>query len=162
MNWLYFLKILDLNLIWIIGSSIVRNAFVHARKNSVGINLGLSRVGLQLLWQGYGGMTTCDVMSKFRNLMRVENPPDYIVLHVGGNGLGYVKVGFLRNRIKNIIRKFRALLPNTRIIWSEILPRNQWRYSKNHAAMNRARKRINSSIGAFDLQLGDTISNIQI
>ena len=30
---------------------------------SVGINLELSRVGLQLLWQGYGGMTTCDVMS---------------------------------------------------------------------------------------------------
>ena len=162
MNWLYFLKILDPNLIWIIGSSIVRNAFVHARKSSVGINLGLSRVGLQLLWQGYGGMTTCDVMSKVRNLKRVENLPGYIVLHVGGNGLGYVKVGFLRNRIKNIIRKFRALLPNTRIIWSEILPRNQWRHSKNHAAMNRARKRINSSIGAFDLQLGDTISNIQI
>jgi hypothetical protein len=58
MNWLYFLKILDPNLVWIIGSSIVRNAFVHARKSSVGINLGLSRVGLQLLWQGYGGMTT--------------------------------------------------------------------------------------------------------
>ena len=162
MNWLYFLKILDPNLIWIIGSSIVRNAFVHTRKSSVGINLGLSRVGLQLSWQGYGGMTTCDVMSKVRNLKRVENLPGYIVLHVGGNGLGYVKVGFLCNRIKNIIRKFRALLPNTRIIWSEILPRNQWRYSKNHAGMNRARKRINSSIGAFDLQLGDTISNIQI
>jgi len=59
-----------------------------------------SQVGLQLLWQGYGGMTTCDVMSKVRNLMRVENPPGYIVLHVEGNDLGYVKVGFLRNRIK--------------------------------------------------------------
>jgi len=79
-------------LVWIIGSSIVRNAFVHARKSSVGINLGLSRVGLQLLWQGYGGMTTCDVMSKVGNLMRVENPPGYIVLHVEGNDLGYVKV----------------------------------------------------------------------
>ena len=68
--------------------------------------------------------------------MRVENPPGYIVLHVGGNGLGYVKVRFLRYRIKNIIRKIKALLPNTRIIWSEILHRNQWRYSQNHDAMN--------------------------
>jgi hypothetical protein len=67
-----------------------------------------------------------------RNLMRVENPPGYIVLHVGGNDLGYVKVGFLRNRIKNIIRKIRILLPNTRIIWSEILPRNQWGIPKKN------------------------------
>jgi lysophospholipase L1-like esterase len=74
--------------------------------------------------------------------MRVENPPGYIVLHVGGNDLGYVKVGFLRNRIKNIIRKIRILLPNTRIIWSEILPRNQWGYSQKE------------SIAAFVLQLG--------
>jgi lysophospholipase L1-like esterase len=93
-------------------------------------------------------------MSKVRNLMRIENPPGYIVFHVGGNDLEYVKVGFLRNRIKNIIRKIRALLPNTRIIWLEIPPRNQWGYSQNHDAMNRARKRINSSIGAFVLQLG--------
>lgn len=154
MNLLYFLKNLDPNLVWIIGSSIVRNAFVHARQSSVGINLGLARVGLQLLWQGYGGMTTCDVMVKIRNLIRVENSPGYLVLHIGGNDLGHVKVGFLRNRIKNIMRKIRALLPNTRIIWSEILPRNQWRYSQNHDAMNRARKRINSSIGAFVLKLG--------
>ena len=81
-------------MVWIIGSSIVRNAFVQARKSNVGINLGLSRVGLQLLWQGYGGMTTCDFMSKVKNLMRVENPPGYIFLHVGGNDLGYVKVDF--------------------------------------------------------------------
>ena len=72
MNWLYFLKILDPNLVWIIGSSIVRNAFVHARTSSVGINFGLPRVGLQLLWQGYGGMITCDVMSKVRNLMHAS------------------------------------------------------------------------------------------
>jgi hypothetical protein len=74
-------------------------------------------------------VTSCLV----RNLMRVENPPGYIVLHVGGNDLGYVKVGFLRNRIKNIIRKIRILLPNTRIIWSEILPRNQWGYSQKES-----------------------------
>lgn len=154
MNLLYFLKNLDPNLVWIIGSSIVRNAFVHARQSSVGVSLGLSRVGLQLLWQGYGGMTTCDVMVKIRNLISWKfswlfSPPYRRKL------FGHVKVGFLRNRIKNIIRKIRALLPNTRIIWSEILPRNQWRYSQNHDAMNRARKRINSSIGDVVLQLGE-------
>ena len=74
-------------------------------------------------------MTSCLV----RNFMRVENPPGYIVLQVGGNDLGYVKVGFLRNRIKNIIGKIRILLPNTRIIWSEILPRNQWGYSQKES-----------------------------
>ena len=34
------------------------------------------------------------------------------------------------------------------LIWSQILPRLNWRYSNNLAVMDKCRRRLNSSIGA--------------
>jgi len=34
------------------------------------------------------------------------------------------------------------------MIWSQILPRLNWRYSNNLAVMDKCRRRLNSSIGA--------------
>lgn len=153
---LYFISILIGRSLktWILGSSIIRNAFVRARQSPEGVNLGLSRIGMELLWQGFGGLGTLDLMPKIRNLSKVEDSPDFIVIHVGGNDLGTVKVGFLRNRIKNIIRKILDMHPNVRIVWSAILPRFEWRYAHNCDAIETARLRINSSIGAFVIKMG--------
>jgi hypothetical protein len=54
------------------------------------------------------------------------------------------KVGFFRNNIKNIIRWILIELPNTTVIWSQILPRLKWRYSTNQTAMHECRYRIYS------------------
>lgn len=139
---------------WIIGSSLIRNAFVRARASPEGINLGLSRIGMNILWQGYGGLTVGDIMTKVRNLARVEDPPNYIMLHVGGNDLGTAKVGDLRSDIKLIVRMILNRFPNVKIIWSEILPRINWRFAKNPEAIDKARKRLNSSIGAYVVRKG--------
>lgn len=116
--------------------------------------MGLSRIGMDILWQGYGGLTVGDIMTKIRNLARVEDTPDYIVLHVGGNDLGTVKVGTLRNDIKLIVRMILNRFPNVRLVWSEILPRLNWRYAREPDAMERARKKLNSCIGAYMIRKG--------
>jgi hypothetical protein len=73
-------------------------------------------------------------------------------LHVSGNDLGAVKVGFLRNNITNIIRWILKELPNTTIVWSQVLPRLNLRFSQNHKAMMSCLYRINNTISAFALK----------
>ena len=132
----------------------IRNAFVRARGTHRGINLGLSRIGVKIWWQGYGGMALKDVERTIKVMLEYEDPPTYLVLHVGGNDLGKIKVGFLRNELKNTIRKLSELLPSTKFIWSQILPRLKWRFSKKNDCMDKARLRINNSISSFVIRKG--------
>ena len=75
--------------IWIVGSSIIRNAFVSARKSYSGIHLELDRYNTSILWQGTGGMKWGAVESKLRQLQSLEHKvPDFIMLHCGGNNIG--------------------------------------------------------------------------
>lgn len=142
------------NTVWIVGSSLIRDAFVRARAKTEGINLGLSRIGIKIWWQGYSGMVVKNLESKIESMLKYEAPPNYIILHVGGNDLGKVKVGVLRNDLKGLISKLSSRMPSTKFVWSQILPRSDWRFSSNKVAMETARKRINSSIGAFVIGKG--------
>ena len=63
----------------------------------------------------------------------------------------------MRNEIKNIIRWILIELPNTTIIWSQILPRLKWRYSENQTAMHECRYRINNYIASFVTKLGGQV-----
>ncbi|CAG2208141.1 unnamed protein product [Mytilus edulis] len=116
--------------VWIVGSSLIRNAFVHARSRTGGVNLGLHRIGVKIWWQGYGGMGLKDLESTIKRLMKYEKAPKYLVLHIAGNDLGKTKLGFLRNEIKATLEKVQSYLPNSSIVWSQILPRTNWRHSK--------------------------------
>jgi hypothetical protein len=42
----------------------------------------------------------CIKFCQIRMMKRFEDPPHFLILHVSGNDLGAVKVGFLRNNIK--------------------------------------------------------------
>ncbi|CAG2216945.1 unnamed protein product [Mytilus edulis] len=77
--------------VWIVGSSLIRNAFVHARSRTGGVNLGLHRIGVKIWWQGYGGMGLKDLESTIKRLMKYEKTPKYLVLHIAGNDLGKTK-----------------------------------------------------------------------
>ncbi|KAJ8304808.1 hypothetical protein KUTeg_018391 [Tegillarca granosa] len=46
------------------------------------------------------------------------------------------------------------MLPNTKLIWSQILPRLKWRNERNHKAVNKSRVRINSYIAKFMISNG--------
>lgn len=127
--------------VWLIGSSIIKQAFTVARRRPGGASLDLK--GINLWWQGYSGMSILDVVSKLKTLKRVGDLPDIILLHCGGNDLGRIDLKEFCSQI-DIIIKFITVTFKCKIIWSQILPRNAWRYSDNHAAMDLARKRVNS------------------
>ncbi|CAC5421702.1 unnamed protein product [Mytilus coruscus] len=140
--------------VWIVGSSLIRNAFVHARNRTGGVHLDLQIMGVRIWWQGYGGMVLKDLKPTIKKLLKYEDPPKYVVIHIAGNDLGKTKVSYLRNEIKNTLKRVQGYLPNTTIIWSQISPRTSWRYSEKSDCMMNCRVRINSAISSFVIRNG--------
>ena len=87
-------------------------------------------------------------------LSSFEEAPDILVLHCAGNDIGQVPLGDLRYFVKAKLNYIHELFPNTKIVWSEILPRKEWRYSRNLKAMDRSRKRLNSAAATEAIRLG--------
>jgi len=130
--------------IWIVGSSIVKHAFTHARKSLEGVNLGLGRCNARVWWQGKGGMRWAQLVPRVQYLLNFESPPEVLVIHCGGNSLGYVPLHTLRRQIFDAILEIRCLLPKTKIVWSQILPRKTWLCSSDSKALNLAASRIDN------------------
>lgn len=137
-------KISDTLSVWCVGSSLVKRAFIAARDRPGGINLGLQRNGIEIWWQGYGGMKLDDLPKKLRTLVKIGPSPYAILIHCGGNDIGRKPVGDLYHMAKRILENIHHQFPSIVLIWSGILPRLQWRYSQNIEAMNKCRKRLNS------------------
>lgn len=153
-EYLNYLRILGETKVWIVGSSIIKNAFIEARNRPGGINLGLNRLGVSVWWQGLSGMSVYRLKQQIRTMMRLEDAPHFLILHIAGNDIGSRKIGYLRNDLKSILRWVTRVLPNTIIIWSQVLPRITWRYSSNLSAMEKCRYRINNTIASYILNNG--------
>ena len=82
--------------VWIVGSSLIRNAFVHARSRTGGVNLGLHRIGVKIWWQGYGGMGLKDLEATIRKLLKYEKPR---------NMLSFILQAMISGRRKKFFKK---------------------------------------------------------
>lgn len=136
-----------LPLVWLFGSSIIKHAFPSARRHP-----GRSSLGLQayLWWQGYSGMSLMRSQRKLTTLLEVEYPPNFILVHIGGNDLDRTPVKALKDRLHDLLKFISQAMPNARIIWSEILPRD-WDGRKG---LSSARKRLNTFAARTVKQLG--------
>ena len=89
-----------------------------------------------------------------QTLRKLEESPHVLMIHFGGNDLGAYSVGDLRIQLKLVLQNLHKMFPKTKLIWSQILPRKNWRYSQNKKAMERSRARINSAIATETIKLG--------
>lgn len=142
--------------VWIVGSSLVKNAFHAAKRRPGGSNLGLARIGVSIWWDGVSGMSVLELENKLKDMMNYENPPKLLVIHLAGNDIGHHKVGNLRIEVKDLLNWVNTYLPNTTMVWSQILPRDFWRYNTadNNEAMDKCRYRINNFASNFVIQKG--------
>lgn len=98
-----------------------------------------------------------EILPKIKCLLKVEDPPNFLVLHCGGNnipgdkGEKYVD---LRLKINNILVSLAKLLPDTVLVWSQILPRQHWRGGVDQEAMDMVRKRLNSFVATALIRKG--------
>ena len=63
-----------------------------------------------------------------------------LVLHIGGNDLGQVQRYKLLQRMKKDITWIKDTCPNTKMLYSSILPRIKWRNAKEAKSIDNARK----------------------
>lgn len=67
------------------GSSIIKHAFLAAMLRTGQISFGLVRFGMKLWWQGYAGLKFTDLKKRVMYFTRLEEDPDFLVIHCGGN-----------------------------------------------------------------------------
>ena len=143
-----------------------------ARQRPGGIQLGLERKGIQIWWQGYAGLKFLNLKKKVLYLAKinVEKLPDFILLHCGGNDIGdpSAPLATLIATMKQDLNILAELLPSTKFIWSQVLPRHSYRHSQNYDAMERARNKFNRSAAVHVLKMGgaylkhpDLVKNIK-
>lgn len=134
---------------WIGRSAIVKHTFVAARGRPGGVNLGLQRIGVSIWWQGRGGLILSRMKQAIRTMLKFEDQPHVIVIHIGGNDLGREKTKVLCDKLREFMSWLAKVMPTTVLVWSQILPRLQWRYSNNLKAMEKSRTRVNTSIASY-------------
>ncbi|CAG2258146.1 unnamed protein product [Mytilus edulis] len=140
--------------IWITGSSLVKNAFIESRQRPGGTNLCLDRLNAEIWWQGKSGMVTSQLRRQIRIMKKYEDPPKFLVVHVGANDLGNIKTKDLREKLIQAMTFISKDLPDTKIVWSQMLPRLKWRYSNDSKAMEKCRYRVNNAVANFILESG--------
>ena len=96
-----------------------------------GVCLGLQRFGINIWWQVKGGMIWLDMYKKFKTLLKFNDKPHYLFLHCGDNDVGSTFLKSLIQIIKTSEGNLQLLLHSAKILWSQLLPRRQWRYSLN-------------------------------
>ena len=70
--------------VWVIGSSIIKRDLFRP----VEIQLGLTRLGLSLWWQGRSGMSLYNLRRQVEIMTKFEDTPAFIFIHIGGNDIG--------------------------------------------------------------------------
>ena len=95
-----------------------------------------------------------NLLPRIKLLLKVRNQPNYLLIHCGANDLGATPLKQLMVEMKTTLEIIQRLLPNTKLIWSQLLPRLVWRQSENSDAMNKSVKRLNSHIAAEIVKMG--------
>ncbi len=75
--------------------------------------------------------------------LKSSPPPSFLLLHLGSNDLGTVSVKELIEDMKCDLLRLKLLLPNTKIVWNDILMRRYWHQAQNGKKLELARKRLN-------------------
>lgn len=140
--------------IWIIGSSIVTRASEHAHIRPIGDSLGLEKIGCELVWIGMSGMKWQNLVSLVQSILNWRSIPFSVIIHCGGNDIGDTPCGELLYHMKFTIAILSKMLPDTALVWSNILPRYKWRFSNNTGAMETTRRRINRGMRSYLLKIG--------
>lgn len=140
--------------VWIIGSSIVRDAYEWATGRPDGPDLGLAKFGACVFWDFQSGMRLCNVLDSVRYMSRHYPQPQFIILHCGGNDIGSVPSVVITWEAKVIMEDIQKNFKDTKIVWSHVLPRLFWRNVYPTYYAEKMRKRINSCLASYVRKLG--------
>ncbi|XP_077785642.1 uncharacterized protein LOC144327882 [Podarcis muralis] len=142
--------------IWIVGHSIVHWAADRARQSGLGDGLGFPQ-HVHVSWISRRGMLWREFLPLMRRRVFQLGPPTAIVVQLGENDMVSSSCYGLRAAILQDLGELAALVPSTKLIWSQLLQRRIWRGSPCPAATERVRKRINSAASKLVVNLGGSV-----
>ena len=73
------------------------------KSRPLGDNLGLQHYGYNVIWVGHPGLKFTQVSDICHSLINANPrcPPAYLIIHAGGNDVGWIEGGVLRQYIKD-------------------------------------------------------------
>ena len=142
--------------IWVMGSSIPKYAEQSVEINPDVKELRLDELlGYRILWHGVPKMTWRNFEKNVEYLLSDNPPPQFLVIHLGCYDLlALVNTKDLIDKIKSAIRHTQEKMPNTVLIWSELLPRLYWHGAQKSNKTDKMRKQVNSTISKFIIENG--------
>jgi len=119
---------------WIVGDSMVSRAGSS--------NLQLRGAG-SVTWVGQGGARCNGVANRISRCLRSNPYPTTVIIHLGTNDIFHDKTWNIKKKVKENLSAVRNLLPNARLIWSDILVRLMYADEINDGAGKRNMRTIN-------------------
>lgn len=110
--------------------------------------------GRMVRWLGRRGLRWSGFMDLVLGREQVWGRPEWLVVHLGGNDLRPVKGRELIWRIKGDMARIGEVWPGVRFVWSDIVPRQIWRDSRDVRALDRSRSRMNWAVSQFVVAQG--------
>ncbi len=133
---------------WIVGSSYL----VRARRFLVERRVDWPS---DCLWLARGGMRWAELMPLLEHQRQLSTcHPAAIVVHLGSNDLVNRKASELHLAITEDLLRLRLLFPQTKIIWSDILPRRHWQGAVSSDAIDLVRRKLNRRLANRVTELG--------
>lgn len=112
---------------------------------------------MNVQWHGFSGMRWQQLEARVQRLLQQTPPPEYLIIHLGSNDLTSIKCKSLISDIECSILRFRALLPDTVLVWSDMLQRCYWHGALKPIKIEKARKRLNGATRKIFLQAGGKV-----
>ena len=75
--------------------------------------------------------------------------PNCVILHCGGNDLMAMKTIEMRKKLKQVLLNLKELFPDTKVLYSEILPRQDYWYQLSTGAGEKTRRKFNKDTRAL-------------
>ena len=119
---------------WVLGDSIV---------NRAGQNNTQLHGGGDVDWFGQPGGKCIGLVNRVLFLMRKRPFPTTLIIHVGTNDILSSPTWDIRQRVFDNLTGLREILPNTRIIWSDIILRLGYAEEVNRGAGKKCMRNIN-------------------
>ena len=95
-------------------------------------------------WRGKGGAKIGDVRSLVVSTLNRKRFPTTLIIHIGTNDIFQGNsLGVVRFQVEESLKAIRVLLPETRLIWSDILYRAFYLHESSHNAGKRSANNIN-------------------
>lgn len=130
--------------VWVIGDSLIHWGAERAELKGL-THFQLEKENIRVRWFGVRGMAWPAFKNRIQYLMMMMARPFMIVVHLGGNSVVDIKLRTFQKKIERDFKYMFITYPGVIFIWSDILPRLEWRGAepKDFPAMERKRCSLN-------------------